>query len=81
MTTEKTPKQLTYVQQGTEDFETVHRAGQSYDSNNKEVTRIEMVRDGAGPMGWYDMIYVYVGKDEKLFAALPAHMCNHWKIL
>ena len=37
------------------------------------VKEMEMRRDGAGPMGWYDVVYVTT--NEGLVSALPAHNC------
>lgn len=39
---------------------------------------IVMRRDGAGPMGWYDVIYITNLAGE--VNALPAHQCTEWVI-
>lgn len=77
----KPTKQLTSVQQGSEDFEISYILGRSPCFGVPEVCRIEMVTDGHGPMGYYDVIYIYLTGLNTHFAALPAHMCNEWKFL
>jgi hypothetical protein len=37
------------------------------------VKEIVMRRDGAGPMGWYDVVYVTTNEDR--VSAIPAHNC------
>ncbi len=41
---------------------------------------ITMRRDGAGPMGWYDVIHVYDYHDKEI-ATVPAHQATRWEIL
>jgi hypothetical protein len=43
------------------------------------VVRIVLRRDGAGPMGWYDMIYVYTERDEFPWLSMPAHLTDFWQ--
>lgn len=44
-----------------------------------EIGKIVMSRDGAGPMGWYDVIHVFWGDDEEPGISMPAHHVTHWK--
>ena len=41
--------------------------------------RIVMRRDGAGPMGWYDVIHVY-DYGGKEIRTLPAHHTTDWEL-
>lgn len=37
------------------------------------IERIELVADGKGPMGWYDMVHFYVDEQEGPKFSIPAH--------
>ena len=41
-------------------------------------SKIELVCDGAGPMGWYDLIYVY-DYNGRTLAVMPAHYVLEWE--
>ena len=62
---------LKYVDQG--DDGTYWRVGE------RQITDITMLENGNGPMGHYDMIYLYRNNAEKPFAAMPAHQCSIWE--
>jgi len=49
-----------------------------YTVGSESVTKILMCRDGAGPMGWYDVIHVFFGPDEEPGISMPAHMTTGW---
>ncbi len=42
-------------------------------------SRIILTNEGHGPMGMYDLIYVYKEGATSPFAALPAHQCGMWE--
>lgn len=42
------------------------------------VCDIRLRCDGHGPMGYYDVIYIYSSGDSP-FAAMPAHNVEFWK--
>ena len=45
------------------------------------VIRIELVTNGHGPMGFYDVIYIYADESdpEKPWRAMPAHNTDFWE--
>lgn len=44
------------------------------------VSKILLCRDGAGPTGWYDMIYIYAENgDGWPWKSLPAHLTDFWE--
>lgn len=45
------------------------------------VTAITILKDGNGPMGQYDMIYLFRDDEKVAFAAMPAHQCMFWEFL
>jgi hypothetical protein len=57
---------------------------QGYEVGENGITDIVMLTDGNGPMGNYDVIYLYKRKIDaknrpRPFAALPAHMAHLWE--
>lgn len=59
-------------------LENLSEAG-AYNVEYGDIGKIVMSRDGAGPMGWYDMIHVFWGDDEEPGLSMPAHLVSHWK--
>lgn len=52
--------------------------GTEYSTSDKEIVSIWISRDGAGPSGYYDVIYVSTAYEDVV--AIPAHNCISWTV-
>ena len=55
-----------------------YRVGNEIQGTGQSCSRIEMRNNGYGPMGFYDVIYIY-GYGEKPLRAMPAHNTDIWE--
>lgn len=53
--------------------------GHTLHNNGPIVTNIDMVCDGVGPMGYYDMIHITFEGEDKPTLSYPAHQCHSWE--
>lgn len=58
------------------------RIGQPvYKDGQPKISKICLVCDGCGSLGFYDVIYVHVDDELQPTYVYPAHSCHSWELI